>query len=59
VLVVAERVCRPVELGLRTRPIPVALPAVPIVPSWHHRHNSDPAHLWLRGEVVDALRPGP
>jgi DNA-binding transcriptional LysR family regulator len=58
-VVVAERVCRPAELGLRTRPIPVELPAVPIVLSWHHRHDSDPAHAWLRDEVADALRPTP
>jgi hypothetical protein len=25
------------------------------VVSWHHRHDSDPAHRWLRGLVADIV----
>jgi DNA-binding transcriptional LysR family regulator len=57
VVVVAERVCAPLasRLGVVTRPVPVDLPPVEVVMSWHHRHDSDPAHAWLRGEVRVAL----
>jgi DNA-binding transcriptional LysR family regulator len=55
VAVVAERLCRPSRPGLTTRPVPVELPSAPIVVSWHHRYDTDPAHRWLRDEVVAAL----
>jgi DNA-binding transcriptional LysR family regulator len=58
VVVIAERVCRPAlrRLGLTTRRIPLAVPQVPVVVTWHHRHTSDPAHTWLRGEARSALQ---
>lgn len=58
VTTVAEQVCRPAwtRLGLRARPLPLEVPAVPVIVAWHHRHDSDAAHGWLRGEVVRALR---
>ncbi|AUA09812.1 Nodulation protein D 2 [Streptomyces malaysiensis subsp. malaysiensis] len=58
VAVVAERVCRPASarLGLVTRRLPLELPPTPVVVTWHHRHDSDPAHAWLRGEVRSVLR---
>jgi DNA-binding transcriptional LysR family regulator len=58
VTVVAERLCRPAwaGLGLLARPLPFDLPPVPVIMSWHHRHDSDPAHAWLRAEVRSALR---
>jgi hypothetical protein len=55
---VPERPCRPGERGLLTRPVPVELPAVPIVLSWHHRYDSDPAHAWLRADGA-GWGPGP
>jgi DNA-binding transcriptional LysR family regulator len=57
VVVVAERVCAPLaaRLGVVTRPAPIELPPVEVVMTWHHRHDSDPAHAWLRGEVRAAL----
>ncbi len=58
VTVVAEQVCRPVweRLGLRARPLPVAVPDVPVIMAWHHRYDSDAAHAWLRDQVRHALR---
>ncbi len=58
VVVIAERVCRPAlrRLDLTTRQLPLDLPHVPVVIAWHHRHDSDPAHTWLRGETRTALR---
>jgi DNA-binding transcriptional LysR family regulator len=58
VTTVAELVCRPVwsRLGLIARPLPFPVPPVPVIVSWHHRSDSDPAHRWLRGQVGQALR---
>jgi DNA-binding transcriptional LysR family regulator len=58
VTVVAEQVCRPAwtGLGLRARALPFGLPPVPVVVAWHHRYDTDPAHAWLRAEVLAALR---
>ena len=58
VTVVAEQVCRPAwtGLGLRARTLPFDLPTVPLIVAWHHRFDTDPAHRWLRTEVLAALR---
>ncbi|MFJ9564570.1 LysR family transcriptional regulator [Streptomyces fuscichromogenes] len=58
VTAVAEQVCRPAwtGLGLRARPLPFDLPPVPVIVAWHHRYDSDPAHTWLRTELMTALR---
>jgi len=57
VVVVTERVCGPLaaRLGVVTRAVPIDLPPVDMVMTWHHRHDNDPAHTWLRGEVREAL----
>jgi hypothetical protein len=31
------------------------LPALPISQAWHLRHDLDPAHHWLRGEIAAAI----
>ena len=56
--VVAEQVCRPgwTRLGLHARELPFALPAVPVIITWHHRNDTDPAHAWLRAQVRRAVR---
>ena len=58
VTTVAEQVCRPVwtRLGLVARPLPFPVPPVPVIVTWHHRNDTDPAHAWLRAQVRDALR---
>jgi DNA-binding transcriptional LysR family regulator len=58
VTTVAEQVCRPVwtRLGLVARPLPFPVPPVPVIVSWHHRNDTDPAHRWLRARVSSALR---
>jgi DNA-binding transcriptional LysR family regulator len=57
VTTVAEQVCRPVwtRLGLLARAFPFAVPAVPLILTWHHRNDTDPAHTWLRAQVRHAL----
>ncbi len=57
-VIVAERVCRPASarLGLVVRRLPVELPPAPMVVTWHHRYDGDPAHAWLRGQVREVLR---
>jgi DNA-binding transcriptional LysR family regulator len=58
VTTVAEQVCRPAwtRLGLLARPLPFAVPPVPVILTWHHRNDTDPAHTWLRAQVRHALR---
>jgi DNA-binding transcriptional LysR family regulator len=58
VTTVAEQVCRPVwtRLGLVARGFPFPVPPVPVILTWHHRNDSDPAHSWLRTQVRRALR---
>ncbi len=50
-------------LGLRTLPLPIDLPPVPINLAWHQRYDTDRAHTWLRNGVratLEAiLRPTP
>src|SRR5580698_10496095 len=57
VTTVAEQVCRPVwtRLGLLARSLPFAVPPVPVILTWHHRSDTDPAHAWLRTQVRLAL----
>jgi len=43
-------------LGLRTAPLPVEFPPVPVVSAWHQRYENDKAHAWLRQQVTAALR---
>jgi DNA-binding transcriptional LysR family regulator len=58
VTTVAEQVCRPVwtRLGLVARPLPFPVPPVPVIVTWHHRNDTDPAHAWLRAQLRRALR---
>lgn len=57
VAIVAETLCKPLcrALALVTRRLPFELPASPIILAWHRRHDSDPAHAWLRAQVANAL----
>ncbi|GIE61078.1 hypothetical protein Aoc01nite_64800 [Actinoplanes octamycinicus] len=41
--------------GLVAVPLPVKLPAPPIVCCWHQRYDTDPAHIWLRDRVRAAF----
>ncbi|MFF4115823.1 LysR family transcriptional regulator [Streptomyces sp. NPDC001714] len=58
VTAVAEQVCRPACTGLRlrARTLPLDLPPVPVIVAWHRRYDTDPAHTWLRTELLAALR---
>ena len=42
-------------LGLATAPLPVVVPPVQIILTWHRRYDSDNAHLWLRDLIRAAL----
>jgi len=37
--------------GAHPFPIDGQLPALPISQAWHVRHDADPAHQWLRGQL--------
>ncbi|BCY08489.1 LysR family transcriptional regulator [Actinoplanes sp. L3-i22] len=56
-LTAPELTCRPMldAFGLVTVPLPVPLPAAPIVCGWHQRYDTDPAHAWLRDQVRAAF----
>ncbi|WP_331769319.1 LysR family transcriptional regulator (plasmid) [Embleya sp. NBC_00888] len=43
------------DLGLRSLPLPLTMPAIPIHLAWHQRYDNDPAHAWLRAQVRIAL----
>ncbi|WP_037861467.1 LysR family transcriptional regulator [Streptomyces sp. NRRL S-340] len=44
------------QLGLTTLPLPLELPPVPLHLLWHHRHDDDPAHTWLRNLATQTLQ---
>lgn len=50
---VPEKLCAAAikALRLKTVPMPINLPASPVVSAWHRRHDTDPAHEWLRNLV--------
>jgi DNA-binding transcriptional LysR family regulator len=45
--------------GAHRYEIPAELPVLPIAQAWHVRHDLDPAHRWLRGQVAAALNADP
>jgi DNA-binding transcriptional LysR family regulator len=58
IAVVSEYMCRPTidALQLHTASIPLKLPKLPLIASWHERYESDPAHRWLRELVTRAVK---
>lgn len=57
IVVVPRTLCAPMceAFQLLTHSVPLTLPLSPIIMSWHRRHNSDPAHSWIRMQVSNAL----
>jgi DNA-binding transcriptional LysR family regulator len=43
-------------LGLRTVPLPVALPTVDVYMAWRTRDTDDRAHRWVRDTVAEVMR---
>ncbi|WP_347558022.1 LysR family transcriptional regulator [Robbsia sp. KACC 23696] len=39
-------------LALGTATLPLTVPALPVISTWHVRHDGDRAHVWLREEVA-------
>ena len=37
--------------GLADAPVPLPCPPLPMYMIWHLRHQHDPAHRWLRGQL--------
>jgi DNA-binding transcriptional LysR family regulator len=58
VVAVPARVCGSTTrtLGLSTIPLPLDVPELRIVQSWHQRYGSDKAHTWLRGHTREILQ---
>lgn len=56
IVTLAERVARSfaTHLPLRILPPPIDLPSFSMDLMWHERMDADPAHAWLRGEVIAA-----
>jgi DNA-binding transcriptional LysR family regulator len=40
---------------LTTSPLPVEVPELPIMLTWHRRHSRDPAHRWLRDHIRQVI----
>jgi len=55
VCVLPRRLGVPDGRALEPLPLPFPLRSVPAVVSWHHRHDSDPAHRWLRGITIEII----
>ncbi|MFC4242947.1 LysR family transcriptional regulator [Gryllotalpicola reticulitermitis] len=57
VAAVPEGICQPDidAFGLVATPLPLDIPGVPMVMSWHIRNGGDTAHRWLRRIVRDEL----
>ncbi|HEY1957118.1 MAG TPA: LysR family transcriptional regulator [Polyangiaceae bacterium] len=55
---VPERLARAESRGLELAiaPLPVATDPLDFVALWHERHQTDPAHAWLRAQIVEAAR---
>jgi DNA-binding transcriptional LysR family regulator len=51
----ADLVAADLGLAVFQPPVDVVVPEVKMY--WHSRHDDDPAHKWLRGEIVAALKP--
>ncbi len=43
-------------LPIKTFPLPLKIPALHEILLWHKRHDSDPAHAWLRDLVIRLTR---
>ncbi len=56
---VPERQTGNLRAGLRTFPLPVAVPEFTISLLWHPRLDADAGHRWLRGIVLDTCSAGP
>jgi DNA-binding transcriptional LysR family regulator len=55
VCVLPRRLGIPEGRALTPLPLPFSLRSVPAVVSWHHRHDSDPAHRWMRGILAEII----
>jgi DNA-binding transcriptional LysR family regulator len=55
VCVLPQRLGVPDGRAVTALPLPFPLRSVPAVMSWHHRHDTDPAHRWLRGAVAGII----
>ncbi len=45
------------SVGLEVLHLPVPVAPVQLVQVWHRRFTSSPAHVWLRDQIADLLRP--
>ena len=55
VCVLPRRLGVPGGRPLAALPLPFPLRSVPAVVSWHRRHDSNPAHRWLRGVIAEVI----
>ncbi len=44
------------RLSLKLKPPPFAIPSFRVVQTWHERHTSDSAHVWLRKMIAGCFR---
>ncbi|UXH79082.1 LysR family transcriptional regulator [Roseateles amylovorans] len=58
VTIVSRTLCAPMCAAWEvvTRPLPLELPAAPIVLAWHRRFDTDVSHTWMRTQVAHMLK---
>jgi DNA-binding transcriptional LysR family regulator len=44
------------KLKLQVMPVPLAIPPFRLTMIWHERRDRDPAHVWLRGLIVETAK---
>ncbi len=45
------------DLGLSVYKLPIDVPVPEVRLYWHRRHDQNPAHRWLRNEIMTAVKP--
>jgi DNA-binding transcriptional LysR family regulator len=54
-IAVAKAVAKDLNLVIYRPPLEVPAPEISLY--WHRRHDQNPAHCWLREQIVDAAKP--
>ena len=56
IALVSERQLASGDAGVQAFPLPIPMDDVIVRQMWHPRHDADPAHRWLRGQVFATCR---
>lgn len=51
----ADAIAKDLGLSIYRPPVPVPVPDIRLY--WHNRNDQNPAHRWMRGQVMTAIKP--